>query len=209
MWRKEHLPGDVWSLDPPCIQILCMKLGPSSDELETTIHGEAEGSWWAEVVNIMLMLGLISSIAFAIYTAPWWMGRWSKGKILNGNGSGPWRFFDIVTSKNPWASSSRPVIFFQRQVHVSLFWERAEAVLQWIPLGAVLNPQWVGEWFAGLLRDLPSDCHLQDVSASQVAQSGLFNQVTWQPIPDVCMERSGAEEHTTFSRGTVYTYIIY
>lgn len=63
---------------------------------------------------------------------------------------------------------------------MSLFWERAEA--WWNSTGVTGS---LGRYIAklsglvaGLLRDLPSDCHLQDVGASQAAESGLFDQVT-------------------------------
>lgn len=77
------LPGDVWSLDPPCIQILCIKL---RTRIGLGVSSNLRVSW-AEVVNIMLMLGLISSIAFAIYTAPFGRVDFSKnGRTIERGG---------------------------------------------------------------------------------------------------------------------------
>ena len=80
--------------------VVCWFVEPRDTTPGTEWRRGAAASVWdsrvvsSQVVNIMLMLGLISSIAFAIYTVGLWMGLWKKNcgmRFFSAKKSGPER----------------------------------------------------------------------------------------------------------------------
>lgn len=91
--EKQHLLGIFCNVAHHC-QVMCGLLIRRASRyyvlnsgLEFLIRRFILRVSWAEVVNIMLMLGLISSIAFAIYTAPFGRVDFSKnGRTIERGG---------------------------------------------------------------------------------------------------------------------------
>ena len=182
-----------------------------------TIHPEGFVGWGCEH-HVDVGLDLLHCLCY-LHSTLWtggfyqkWKDDWKRG---NGSGRG---VSDIVTWWNGIFTTTRLDVFFFFVPWFDRYMRASSGNVQRLggtPPGSL--DHWVAELsglVAGLLRDLPSDCHLQDVGASQAAESGLFDQVTC-PILNEDAERylmfaapvNSGEKHSTFSRGTVYTYI--